>query len=146
MTKDDHFSLSAVLKYRKSIEEEAAKDLAELRSRLEEEKLKLKQLEVRKKEAIDKYRENKELTVEEIDLFQSFFIAIGAELDKQKGRVSVLVVNYEKKREELISAAMDKKVMENLRDKEWAEYKRWMLGLEQKNLDEIAINSYGRNE
>lgn len=144
MTKDAHFSLSTVLRYRKSIEEEVAKETASLRKRLEEEELLLMNMERRKEEAIKDYREKSSQTVEEINLFHSFLSCIDIEIIRQKKKVSEMVKDYDRKREELISAAMDKKIMETLRDKEWQEYQRLIFLAEQKDMDEVATNNYGR--
>lgn len=144
MTRDAHFSLATVLRYRKNIEEEVARDTAGLKKRLEECELMLMEMERQKEEAIDYYRNEGPLTVEEINLFHSFLSAIEIEIAGQKKKVSDMVRDYEKKREELISAAMDKKIMETLRDREWDEYQRMLFSAEQKELDEIATNNYGK--
>ncbi len=144
MTKDAHFSLSTVLRYRKSIEEEVAKETASLRKRLEEEELLLMNMERQKEEAIKHYREKRSQTVEEINLFHSFLSSIDIEIIRQKKKVSEMVKGYDRKREELISAAMDKKIMETLRDREWQEYQRLIFFAEQKDMDEVATNNYGR--
>lgn len=146
MTKDDRFSMSAVLKYRKNIEEGAARDAASLRKRLEDEELLLMALEGRKESAILRYREKASHTVEEIHIVQSFLSTIDIEIACQKKKVSDMVKNYDRKREELKSAAMDKKIMEAMRDREWEEFTRMIWGVEQKNMDEVAINSYCRNQ
>jgi flagellar FliJ protein len=144
MTRDDHFSLSSVLKFRKSAEEEAAREVAHIKKRLENEKGLLMEMEASKESAVTRYREKKGLTVEEINIFHSFISTLDAEIIRQKKRVSDLVRECESKREELISAAMDKKIMETMRDREWEDYKRVMRLLDQKNMDEIAVNGYGR--
>lgn len=145
MTRDDRFSMSAVLKYRKNIEEEVARDAASLRKQLEDEELMLMDMEGRKELAIIRYREENFHTVEEINIVQSFLSTIDIEIAGQKKKVSDMVKNYDRKREELITAAMDKKIMETMRDREWEESKRLMWSVEQKNLDEVAVNSYCRN-
>lgn len=146
MTRDDRFSMSSVLKYRKNIEEGVARDAALLRKQLEGEELTLMALEGRKESAILQYREKKSHTVEEINLVQSFLSTIDIEIAVQKKKVSEMVKNYDRKREELITAAMDKKIMETMRDREWEESKRLMWSIEQKNLDEVAVNGYCRNQ
>ncbi len=146
MTKDDRFSMSAVLKYRKNIEEGAARDAALLRKRLEDEELLLMALEGRKESAILQYRKKTSHTVEEINIVQSFLSTIDIEIACQKKKVSDMVKNYDRKREELISAAMDKKIMETMRDREWDQFTRMIWGVEQKNMDEVAVNSYCRNQ
>lgn len=145
MTMDDQFSMSAVLKYRKNIEEGVARDAASLMKQLEGEELTLMALEERKESAILQYREKKSHTVEEINIVQSFLSTIDFEIAGQKKKVSDMVKNYDRKREELISAAMDKKIMETMRDREWEESQRRMWSVEQKNMDEVAVNSYCRN-
>lgn len=146
MTRDDRFSMSSVLKYRKNIEEGVARDAASLRKRLEGEELTLMALEGRKETAILQYREKKSHTVEEINLIHSFLSTIDIEIAGQKKKVSDMVKNYDRKREELITAAMDKKIMETMRDREWEESKRLMWSVEQKNLDEVAVNGYCREQ
>lgn len=146
MTRDDRFSMSSVLKYRKNIEEGVSRDAALLRRQLEGEELTLMALEGRKESAILQYREKKSHTVEEINLVQSFLSTIDIEIAVQKKKVSEMVKNYDRKREELITAAMDKKIMETMRDREWEESKRLMWSIEQKNLDEVAVNGYCRNQ
>lgn len=144
MTKDTHFSLSTVLKYRKSIEEEVARDTAAYKKMLDDELLLIMDMERRKEESIRRYREKSSQTVEEITLFHSFLAAFDNEIERQKKKVSDMTRIYERKREELISAAMDKKIMETLRDKEWDAYQKMLSSGEQKELDEMASNNYGK--
>ena len=144
MTKDAHFSLATVLKYRTNIEEEVARETAGLRRKLEELELKLMDMERQKDEAIGYYRDRGPKTVEEINIFHSFLSTLEMGIIRQKKKVSDMARDYERKREELISAAMDKKIMETLRDREWNEYQRMLFSAEQKELDEIATNNYGR--
>lgn len=146
MTKDDRFSMSAVLKYRKNIEEEAAREAAAIKRRLEVEELALMDMENRKESAITLHREQKYHTIEEINITHSFLSIIDAEIAHQKKKVSDMAKNYERTVEELISVAVDRKVMEAMRDREWDDYKRFMWLADQKNMDEIAVNSYCRNQ
>lgn len=145
MTRDDRFSMSAVLKYRKNIEEEAARDASFLKKRLDDAEFLLLNMETSKETAIAEYRSKKRPTVGEVNLFQNFLSTLDTEIVSQKKKVSDMVKDYNRKREELISAAMDKKIMETMRDREWEDYRRMIWSLEQKNLDEVAANSYCRN-
>lgn len=145
MTRDERFSMSAVLKYRKKIEEEVAREAASIKEILDGQERLLAEMEARKEKAIARYREKRLHTVEEINIFHSFLSTLEASISVQKKKVSELRKDYDGKMEELISAAMDKKIMETMRDKEWENRKRMILLSEQKNLDEVAVSRYCRS-
>ena len=52
----------------------------------------------------------------------------------------------EAKRRELVEAVKNRKVMENLRDKNEEEYKKNFNDLEQKNSDEMSVLKFDRRE
>lgn len=145
MTRDERFSMSAVLKYRKKIEEEVAREAASIKDALDGEEQLLADMEARKEMAIGRYREKRLHTVEEVNIFHSFLSTLDASISVQKKKVSGLRKDYDRKMEELISAAMDKKIMETLRDKEWENHRRAVFLSEQKSLDEVAVSRHCRS-
>jgi len=68
------------------------------------------------------------------------------DLDKQVDLVIEASKKLEEQRAKLIASMKDKKIMEKHREKKLDEYRKVMLSLETKFLDEIATERYRRDE
>lgn len=64
---------------------------------------------------------------------QSFF---------QKNAIKEIQIEVNEKREQLMKASIDKKIIEKLKDKKFSQHKQNMIKNENKILDEIAANRF----
>ena len=139
-----HFSYQSLLGHRKLLEEIAQRDYVEAQTVLDQQKEIYKHL----------YTRLHEVEGESSDLrSQSGSIAMLTELDEfmagQKIKISrqrEVVINHtqivEGKQEILIAAAKETKILEKLREKQMATFKKAMQKKEMKRTDEIVVTRF----
>jgi flagellar FliJ protein len=140
------FALHAVLKYRRQLEDAAQKRLfqaLEVEAKLQEALLRVEE------ELAELYtglqRENEQGTTVDrlvlfdhrIDLVKEQVVQRAAELEKQRLQVA-------KKRQQLVKASKDRKIIEKLEEQQNAAYKKYLEKKEAGMLDEIAVLSHER--
>lgn len=137
------FKLQTVLNYRQTLENQAQQQLAGslqrqslLQAELEQQRTAAQQLDAELKE-----RQQQGLSIAEIDLFES-------QIQHHQRLISDLeesLVRLEKQilaeRHELLGAARDKQVMEKLKEKQEAEYRRELQRKERELLDEVSLRN-----
>ncbi len=139
------FKLQSVLNYRQSLEGQAQQVLTtslQHRSTLEE-ALEQQQNALQQHDAELKRRQQEGLTIAEIDLFESQIRhcrRMSADLQQQLQCLERQIVS---EREELLSCARDRQVMEKLKEKQDAEYRRELNRQERSMLDEISLRNKG---
>lgn len=74
------------------------------------------------------------------DYFQSAFLNIA----QQKDVLSELEHKVNRQRDELVGKVKERKIIENLKEKKYLQFKRELMHKEQNFLDEIATNKYAR--
>ena len=137
------FKLQSVLNYRQSLEDRAQQLLMtslQHRSTLEE-ALEQQRNALRQHDAELKRRQQEGLTIAEIDLFESQIQhcrRMSADLQQQLQRLERQIVS---EREELLSCARDRQVMEKLKEKQDAEYRQELSRKERAMLDEIGLRN-----
>ena len=140
------FSMNAVLKYRKQLEDAARQQLyqsMEVEARLHEGLLQIQEELSELYQSLQSDRETGTtvdrlvLFEHRIDLVKSLESQRQAELEKQRGQV-------EKKRQHLVKTSKDRKIMEKLREQHNAAYKKYLEKKETSQLDEIAVLSHER--
>ncbi|MCK4620959.1 MAG: flagellar export protein FliJ [Desulfuromonadales bacterium] len=137
------FKLQSVLNYRQSLEDRAQQLLMtslQHRSTLEE-ALEQQRNALRQHDAELKRRQQEGLTIDEIDLFESQIRhcrRMSADLQQQLQRLERQIVS---EREELLSCARDRQVMEKLKEKQDAEYRQELSRKERAMLDEIGLRN-----
>ncbi len=139
------FKLQSVLNYRQSLEDQAQQQLAASLQRkgalaveLQRQRDTLQQHDAELKE-----RQQDGLTVAEIELFETQIQhcrRLIKHLQEQLQRLERQIVG---EREELLNAARDKQVMEKLKDKQEAEYRKELSRKEREILDEISLRNKG---
>ena len=139
------FKLQSVLNYRQSLEDQAQQALAaslqqrgELESRLERERVNLQ-----RHDAELKKRQREGLMVAEIDLFEAQIQHCRKLMDALREHLRQLEGKITAQREELYEAARDRQIMEKLKDKQEAEYRRELDRRERIMLDEISLRNKG---
>lgn len=140
------FKLDAVLKLRQRIEDELKKQLADLKKELE--------FEVA---LLVKYRNDKitcqnelkglrssHLDIKKIIMHENYLEVLNENIEVQVVRVAEAKEAVEVKRLELLEASKDKKAVEKLHEKKFAEHVASLQSTEQKFLDEISTMRFTR--
>jgi flagellar FliJ protein len=141
----EKFKLQAVLKYRKTLEEQAQQKLAELLSvdsalRVKQEKTQT-QLEILSTQVLEKNQQG--LSILELQLYED---QIGHHrqqqeyLQKQRVELDSLI---NERRHDLLVAARERKIIEKLKEKQLAEYLSKLDRKERIMLDEISLRQNG---
>lgn len=143
------FSLEAVLKYRKRLEDQAKKNFAESQQKLDEAKQKLKsmyQLIDRSREEIASFQTSgRSKGVSEILERESFIQGQGLRITRHREEMRTLQQDLEEKQEALILALRERKTLEKLKERKKREYDMEVARKEALILDEIAtIRAGGR--
>jgi flagellar FliJ protein len=142
------FTMHAVLKYRQQLEDVARQKLyqaLEVEARMHEALL---QIKAELAELYNSLQKDKEqgTTVDRLILFDHRIELVKElaalrhnELEKQQVQVA-------KKRQQLVKASKDRKIMEKLREQQNAAYAQYLEKKETIMLDEIAVLSYARKQ
>ncbi|MBW1900928.1 MAG: flagellar export protein FliJ [Deltaproteobacteria bacterium] len=134
------FSLKAVLNHRRFIEEKLQKELGQIKEILGNERKRLSDL-IRARRKISKELQEKQreiITISEALLHVRFIEQLSRREDLQKKQVLSAEKKVEQKREDLIEAMKNRKVLEKLKEKGWETYKHNMMKKEQEFMNEMA--------
>ena len=142
------FKLQKVLDVRKVREDLIGARVAELERIIEAQKGHLLSLEKTKEGALVERREKREVNadfrVEEEMFYEWYLENLEKRVEIIKDSLKQLEEQMRKTREELMEAAIDRKVMEKLKDKDYENFKIEVARNDQRNLDEITIHRYKR--
>ena len=136
------FSLQNVLEWRKDQEDEAKLELIQAKNTLENEhryltKLINENIRLKEKAALNKRVD----VMRQDDLYRK---VLNDKIIQQKLIVEQTEHDVKRAEKELLKAHQEKKVMEKLKEKEEIEYYEEIESIEQKNLDEFATMTFGR--
>ncbi len=134
------FSLKAVLNHRRFIEEKLQKELGQLEAILGNERKRLSDL-IRARREISKELQEKQreiITISETLLHVRFIEQLLRREDLLKKKILNAEKEVEQKREDLIEAMKNRKVLEKLKEKGWETYKHNMMKKEQEFMNEMA--------
>jgi flagellar FliJ protein len=149
MAKKFQFRLQQVLNYRKQTEESRVRELAEAKGSLLRHEELMKAHEAEQTELIDQYRgmeESGSFKVEEAVFLgerQAQLLKRGQTDQKRAGALADFV---EEKRKTVIAASKDRRLLENLKDRQQAQHAGEEARDEQKFLDEISSIAFTRRE
>ncbi len=136
-----NFSLETVLKQRRILEENAARDLAEVELKLKKCREKLAQLEsslVRDRQvSLDALAQG--LPVAEMELARFREIKQMHEVNLNRELLVASEQDKALKEAELIARVKDRRLLEKIREQHLHDWQREQMLLERKNLDEVAI-------
>jgi flagellar protein FliJ len=141
---DFKFKLNAVLDMRKRIEDQRKKELAELKELLRREQVMLHTLDKKRKDALE-HMKQQQTGLMNISDFMNYYTYLNDCREKIISQISLikeLIAHVDNKREDLICAAKDRKIIEKLRENQYQEFKDTMEKIETKMLDEIATNGF----
>ncbi|MEW6379319.1 MAG: flagellar export protein FliJ [bacterium] len=135
------FHLQSVLEYRQSLEEEAQREFSELQSNLVREVELGSRIQGQIAAWQEKFRgrQHQSIYSAEIDLYQKFLSFLTDEAARQREKIRSLELAVEEKRQILLEARKEKKIMDRLKEKTLSLWEKEMLKEEQKTLDERAI-------
>ncbi len=139
---------SGIHKLRKWKEERIQNEMGVLNHTLDDDKKKLAVIKTSVSDndgVIERFFKEGVLTsIHEIRLHSSYMTHLSRQMQRQESLVELRNEEMRKKRMELGEAAKQRKIVETLRDKAWAEFLRQGNKKEQKELDEAAILRHSR--
>ncbi len=144
----EKFKLQAVLNYRKTLEEQAQQRLAELLS--VETRIRLQQND--EQDRLDRLsqqlqqKQQQGLSILELRLFEDQIEHHRRQSEMLQRQLSELTALLCRQRQELLSAAREYKIIEKLKEKQLAEYRRKHEHKERLMLDEISLRQKGGPE
>jgi flagellar FliJ protein len=140
------FELRQVLNYRLDLERMRKQDFATARQDLDRASDKLEQerdgVATLSKDFVE--RQSQLNSVVELQLYTDFFARKREEIKTQQERVVALDRVLEDRREELVQATQDKKVLEALKEKKEHAFRQEQQRKERDFLDEMAVQKKGR--
>ena len=123
-------------------------ELAQIQQILSDEEEKLDVLNVRKNKAYEEliqiYSLEKALDIQEVCNYKGFLGKISVEINQQKERIENVMFFVREKQKEVNEALKEKKILENLKEKDKNRYYNNLLKQEAKELDDIASTRYVR--
>ncbi|OQX62643.1 MAG: flagellar export protein FliJ [Desulfococcus sp. 4484_242] len=135
------FPFDALLRHRKFLEENLQREIGLLSRVLADEKKKLESLQQARKAASEKLRhrqKGKGITVSEVLLYTRFIERMSGQVNLQKTSVKKIEKNVEEKREDLVRAMKDRKIIEKLKEKKRQIFREQMMKQEQNFLNDMA--------
>lgn len=142
------FKLQTVLKYRKTLEDQAQQRLAELQSL--QARLQQQQTEIDSRFAAFtaqlQQKQQQGLSVLELRLYEEQFGHLRQQSDQLQRQLAELDAQLDQRRQELLVAARERKAIEKLKEKQLAEYLRRLDREERALLDEISLRQKGDPE
>lgn len=135
------FHLEQVLKYRQEMERMCKHEFASAKQNLEHAHDQLMQEEAQVRDLSHEFshRQGELQSIDELCHYINFFARKREDIRNQKERVDMLGSIMNQRRDVLIDATKDKKVLESLKDRKAEEFKLAMRLKEQDFLDEISI-------
>ena len=135
------FKLQSVLDYRLNIEEKILNEFSELKRELDRQKAMLEELKSERESMVAGLRNMQSQTIKAHDI-SSILVYVDRlrESEKQQKQVIQQIMEaVDKKRQELVEAVKNRKIMENLKDKQKEEYIKDVNDTEQKDSDEMSV-------
>ena len=140
------FSLEPVLKHRKLLEEDLQKDLAVLKRQLFDERERLSNFEqVRDRFSGElQQKQVKSISVSDILLYTDYLQEVSKEIEKQSKKILEAEKRVDQKREELVGAMKNRKIIDRLREKGLKAHVQELSKKEQSLMNEAAINIFNK--
>ena len=135
------FELEQVLNYRSEVEKVRKLEFAAAKQEVEHANDVLNRHETAVDTLSQEFwiRQNELSTIEEMRRYVDYFARKKEDIKSQKERINQLTCIMSDRRDELLDATRDKKVLESLKEKKAREFRQEMAQKEQAFLDEIAI-------
>jgi len=142
------FALQQVLDFRKEVEKVRQMEFSAARGELERavEHLRMEERKADELAVECTERQKEGILAVELQLYADFSRKKKADIKAQRKTVASLDSQMAEKRETLLNAAKEKKVLQSFKDKKDNEQKMELAGEERKFLDEIALQNLGRGK
>ena len=143
--KQFQFRLQKVMETTRTREELKKRELAEAFARLTENESLLERMLAQLEEQIDNFGscwKDGRMMVADLLNFSGYAENLIREIQLQESRIEELAEQVRVHREMLLEITRDKKVLEKLKDKRYAEFKKKLRVLEQKFMDELSVRSF----
>lgn len=139
------FELEQVLKYRTEVERMRKQEFASAKREFEQASDQLSREEALVENLASEFchRHGELESIEEMRRYADFFARKREEIKDRKERVEQLGGIVSERREILLDATKDKKVLESLKDKKTKEFRQAIDQKEQSFMDEIAVQKKG---
>jgi len=137
------FALDNILKYRQSIEDQEKELLARAMQKVQMEEAMAKKLDSEKHLHLRSFESN---NIDRIRQQESYLISLDERIKKQQKKLEQAIRTSENIRDRVVTATSNRKILENLREKQLTEYRQELSRAEQNTLDEVGIASYIRKE
>lgn len=138
------FRLQSFLGVKEKIEEQKKLDYGKALKKLEEEKEEKRRLINIKDNAIELFKESIKTNIEpeELKRYNIYIDLMKKKIKQQDVLIEIAEKNAEKKRNELVNAMKERKMLDTLKEKDRVEYNIEQLRVEQKIIDEIVSYQY----
>ncbi|GFE59484.1 flagellar export protein FliJ [Geobacter sp. AOG2] len=143
--KGNGFKLEQVLNYRCEIEKMRKQEFASAKREFEHADDRLRREKERVENVSEEFchRQGELESIQEMRMYADFFARKREDLRNQKDRLDQLGTIMNDRRDFLLDATKDKKVLESLKEQKTKEFKLMMDHKEQTFLDEISIQKKG---
>lgn len=142
------FRLQSILDIKENKLNEKLIELAQIQQILSDEEAKLDTLQTKKdnayEELIQIYSLEKALDIREVCNYKGFLGKITIDIKQQEDRIENVMMYVREKQKEVNEALKEKKILENLKEKEKTAYYQEFLKQEAKELDDISSTRYAR--
>lgn len=138
--RDYQFKMEKVLEFKSSVEKTKVEDYARINIRLSREQEHLEDLETQ-------YRERQKTTVQDVSGMKMQFLyreQLKSQMNTQKNKVEEITVSLEQARGKLVEARKDRKIMENLKEKDKEKFTQAVQLKEQKEMDDMTIMRFAK--
>jgi flagellar FliJ protein len=138
------FKLESVLNYRGQLEEMLKKEFSDLQASLSMEETRLTELggfyETRAGEMLSK----DEIQAGELQTYRGYLDLVKEKMGEAREAIELIQGKIDKKRDELMSAAREKKVLEAVKDKGLKDHLKGEAKAEQAINDEFNVNKFAK--
>ncbi len=140
------FKLKAVLEYRRQIEDARQQEFAAVMQVWEREREKLEHYHKSWRACLLEWRsmQEKSVSIASVDMYQKYMLRLRHEINGQAERVKKCVAEVDEKRNILLQAQKERKMMETLEESELLHYRKELADRERKYYDEIATQRFNR--
>ena len=141
------FKLQSVLNYRQRLEDQAQQVLTQtLQQQVQlQEQLKQYQQQINSCDADLQVRQQEGLSIAELTMYEDQIGHLRRMISDCQRQLVLVQKQVESDREELLKAARERQIMEKLKEKQDAEYRRELDRKEREMLDEISLRSKGES-
>lgn len=140
------FKLDSILSFRERMEDQLKGELSDIGERLAEEEKRLADLNDYCRMEGERMLEREEITPLELSLYNGYLKGIRHRIEDGEKLVEEWRARVEKKREELVEAAKEKKILEVMKGKDQKQYQVALGKIEQRMLDEHSVNAFSRDD